>query len=89
MMQRWFYARRNTTEMIKTQLTKWASECVGKTLDVTQYITVKPIDNFIYQVKDGHKDHVVKMNERTCTYRRFDLDFLSCAHVYAVIRYLY
>ena len=89
MMQQWFYDRKNAVERAKTMLTKWASELVTKNLDVVQYMIVKPIDNFIYQVKDEHKDHAVNLNERTCTCRRFDHDLLSCEHTCAPVRYIY
>ena len=36
-------------------LTKWASEIFTKNLKVAQYIIVKLVDHFIYQVKDGQK----------------------------------
>ena len=52
-------------------------------------MTVKPVDNFVYQVKDGHKDHVVNLNDRTCTYCRFDLDLFSFAYACVAIKYIY
>ena len=50
---------------------------------------MKLVDNYIYQVKDEHKDRVVNLNNKKCTCRMFDLNLLFYAHVYAVIRYLY
>ena len=48
-----------------------------------------PVDNFIYQVKGEQKYRFMNLIERTCTFRRFDLDLLPCAHVAAVIRWLW
>ena len=47
---------------------------------------VKHVNNFIYQVKDGHKDHVVNLNERMCICHKFDLDLFPYAHTCVVIR---
>ena len=50
---------------------------------------VKPVDHFIHQVKDGHKDRVVNLSDKTYTCRRFDLDLLPLVHVCAAIKYVY
>ena len=73
----------------ETQLKKWTPNHVLKTLDATQYINMKSIDNFIYQVKGGTKDRVVNLHEKTCTCCKFDLDLLLYAYACVAINYLY
>ena len=80
-MQHWFYDRKNAIERLETMLTKWASECVTKNLDIVQYMIMKSVDNFIYQVKDRIKDRIANLHKRMCTCRKFNVDFLHCVYV--------
>ena len=56
------------------------SSHVQRSLDVAQYMQIKPVDNFIYHVKGVYKDRVVNLQKKTYTCRRFELDLLPCAH---------
>ena len=76
MMQRWFYDRCNTVARTDTQLTPTTSSHVQRSLDATQYMQVKSVDNFIYHVASVYKDHVVNLQQGTCTCRRFELFLL-------------
>ena len=49
---------------------------------------MKPVDHVTYQVKDGLKDRVINLNNRTCTYRRFQIDLFPCSHACTAIRYV-
>ncbi|KAK2653547.1 hypothetical protein Ddye_013403 [Dipteronia dyeriana] len=49
---------------------------------------VQPIDYTKYAVKDNEgKVWTIDLELRTCTYRKFDLDMLPCAHAIAVCRH--
>ena len=88
LMQTWFYDRWNAAERINTILTYTANLQVTKNLDAFQYLIVSPVNHITYQVKDGVKDCVVNLVNRTCTRRRFQIDLLPYSHVCAAIRYV-
>ena len=71
LMQTWFYDRRNVVERTNTILTFAASLHVMRNSDAAQYLIVKSVDHVTYHVKDGMKDRVINLNNRTCTCHRF------------------
>ena len=48
---------------------------------------MRPIDNVNFNVKDGDKDGLVNLSEKTCTCKEFQNDLLPCSHALAAIRY--
>ena len=69
-------------------LTPWATAKVAKHIDKMATWAVHPVTNMIYEVKDGWKDGIVDIQQRTCSCRKFELSGLPCAHAAAVARYL-
>ncbi|KAK2642665.1 hypothetical protein Ddye_024428 [Dipteronia dyeriana] len=47
--------------------------------------TVRPVDVNEFLVKDGDKDGLVNLIERTCTCREFQIDMLPCKHALAAL----
>ncbi|KAL5554695.1 hypothetical protein UlMin_042096 [Ulmus minor] len=74
LVQRWHYERRTEAEKCKTRLTPSA-----KTL-LSEHDTV-------YTVLDGDKNGIVDLQARTCSFRRFQLEQLPCAHAMIAIRH--
>ncbi|KAK2659004.1 hypothetical protein Ddye_005537 [Dipteronia dyeriana] len=48
---------------------------------------VHPIDSVNFNVKDGNKDGLVNLSEKTCSCAKFEVDKLSCRQALAAIRY--
>ncbi|TXG69643.1 hypothetical protein EZV62_004578 [Acer yangbiense] len=48
---------------------------------------VNPVDNVNFNVKDGEKDGLVNLSEKTCTCKEFQNDLLPCSHALAAIRF--
>ncbi|KAK2658167.1 hypothetical protein Ddye_004700 [Dipteronia dyeriana] len=49
--------------------------------------TVRPIDSVNFNVKDGNKDGLVNLSEKTCSRAKFEVDNLPCTDTLAAIRY--
>ena len=54
----------------------------------SEFYIMEPVDNFIYHVKGRIKDRV-NLIDKTCTFRRFNLDLIFCSHACTAIRYVY
>ena len=50
---------------------------------------MESVDNSVYHVKDGTKDRVVNLTNKTCTCRSFNLDLIPYLHACVAIRYVY
>ena len=87
MMQKWFHERRETASKNATQLSRWATDKLTKKNEYSHKYTVRPIDNVNFNVKDGDKDGLVNLSEKTCTCKEFQNDLLPCSHALAAIRY--
>ncbi|KAK3221585.1 hypothetical protein Dsin_008610 [Dipteronia sinensis] len=87
MLQKWFYKRRTKAEKTRTQLTPWATELIKERNKDSEKYTVRPIDSVNFNVKDGNKDGLVNLSEKTCSCTKFQVDKLPCRHALAAIRY--
>ncbi|KAK0588246.1 hypothetical protein LWI29_036634 [Acer saccharum] len=87
MIQKWFYKRRTKVEKTRTQLTPRATALIkARNYDSEKY-TVCPIDLVNFNVKDGNKDGLVNLSEKTCSCMKFQVDKLPCRHALAAIRF--
>ncbi|KAK2655441.1 hypothetical protein Ddye_008493 [Dipteronia dyeriana] len=87
MMQKWFHERREAATRNKTQLSRWATEKLTKKNETSHKYTVRPIDHVHFNVKDGEKDGLVNLSEKSCTCKEFQNDLLPCSHALAPIRH--
>ncbi|TXG73466.1 hypothetical protein EZV62_002045 [Acer yangbiense] len=88
MIQKWFYKRRAKVEKTQTQLSPWATELIKERNYDSEKYTVCPIDLVNFNVKDGNKDGLVNLSEKTCSCMKFQVDKLPCCHALAAIRLL-
>ncbi|KAK3189275.1 hypothetical protein Dsin_028836 [Dipteronia sinensis] len=86
MMQKWFHDRRTFADSLHIQLTPWATKYLTERNEESNFYTVRPIDWNEFKVKDGAKDRLVNLLDRTCTCREFEIDLLPCAHALATLR---
>ena len=71
MMQKWFHERREAALKNTTQLSRWATEKLTKKNEKSHQYTERPIDHVNFNVKDGEKDGLVNLSEKTCSCRAF------------------
>ena len=88
-LQKWFHDRRILTERTATLLTRRVSSILQKNSDDSEIYITELVDNSVYHVKGGTKDRVVNLTDKTCIYRRFNLDLIPYSHTYTAIRYVY
>lgn len=87
-MQKWFTERVHIAREQVSFLTHWADVKVGNRIKKSGSFVVLPVDNFIFQVRDGGKDGLVNLHDRTCSCKKWQLSQLPCSHVAAVSRHL-
>ncbi|KAK2638396.1 hypothetical protein Ddye_026191 [Dipteronia dyeriana] len=87
MMQKWFHERRDAASRNTTQMSRWATEKLTKKNKTSHKYTVYPIDHVNFNVKDGEKDGLVNLFEKTYTCKEFQNDLLHCSHALAAIRH--
>ncbi|KAL5558735.1 hypothetical protein UlMin_034946 [Ulmus minor] len=93
LVQRWHYERRTEAEKCKTQLTPSVETLLSKQYQLSMRMRLDPASDTLYTILDGDKNGVVDLQARTCSYRRFQLEQLPCAHAMIAIqhskRYVY
>ncbi|XP_050111795.1 uncharacterized protein LOC126590369 [Malus sylvestris] len=82
-LQEWFNERRNTASSWNSTFTKWAEEKVHKNQNRG---LLSSINHYALQVHEADLYHIVDLNAKSCTCRRFDLDQLPCVHATAACR---
>ena len=87
-MQKWFNDRRNHALTSTCPLTEAASDFLTDSIECSHSLEANPVDNSIYLVKDGRKDGIVNLKEKTCSCRKFQFELLPCRHAVAAIRYV-
>ena len=88
LMQKWFHDRHNHAETSTCPLTKVAFGFLTVTIESSNCLEANPIDYSIYLVKDGRKDGIVNLKEKTCNCRKFQFELLPYRHAVAAIRYV-
>ncbi|KAK3222433.1 hypothetical protein Dsin_009458 [Dipteronia sinensis] len=86
MTHKWFHDRWTFTDSLHTQLTPWATKYLMEHNEESILYTVYPIDWNEFKVKDGAKDGLINLSDRTCTCQEFEIDLLPCAHALAALR---
>ncbi|CAN6541850.1 unnamed protein product [Malus baccata var. baccata] len=85
-LQEWFNERRNTASSWNSALTKWVEEKMHKNQNRGLRMSVSSINHYALQVHEVDLYHMVDLNAKSCTCRRFDLDQLPCVHATAACR---
>ncbi|TYJ96591.1 uncharacterized protein E5676_scaffold1278G00090 [Cucumis melo var. makuwa] len=87
-LQRWFYERRKAASCLKSVLSSWAEGLIRKLVDESRSFIVNPVSEVEFQVVDGGKNFLVKLNCNSCSCLFWDLEEIPCAHALIVIRSL-
>ena len=57
-------------------------------IESSHCLKANPVDNILYLVKDGRKDGIVNLREKTCNCQKFQMELLLYRHAATAIRYL-
>ncbi|XP_050150795.1 uncharacterized protein LOC126625772 [Malus sylvestris] len=85
-LQEWFNEHQSTASSWNSTLTKWAEEKVQKNQNRGLRMSVSSINHYALQVHEADLYHIVDLNGKSCTCRRFDLNQLPCVHATATCR---
>ncbi|XVF47728.1 hypothetical protein PTKIN_Ptkin03bG0134200 [Pterospermum kingtungense] len=86
LIQKWFHERgEKAAERIEV-LTEYVTKALMSKKAYADFMTVKAINSYEFQVLDGIRECFVNIQDRTCSCRKFQLDLLPCAHAIALIR---
>ncbi|XP_050207758.1 uncharacterized protein LOC126657158 [Mercurialis annua] len=83
--QEYSYTHRNIAINTTTILTSYYEKILSYNYVKSLKIQVKPSTNQIYTVIDNGEKYTVKMQERKCTCKKFEIDELPCQHALAIL----
>ncbi|XP_050207838.2 uncharacterized protein LOC126657220 [Mercurialis annua] len=89
LMQEWSYANRNIAICTFTKLTNKAEHELRNHYASSLRMKASTSVRGLHSVEDGDKTFIVKLNERTCTCCRFQLDEMPCPHAIAILSKLH
>ncbi|TYK14543.1 uncharacterized protein E5676_scaffold552G00250 [Cucumis melo var. makuwa] len=84
-LQNWFYDWRKVACCMRIVLTSWAEGELRIQHQNSRSFTVNAINDVEFQVIDGRKQFIVRLDYKSCTYHVWDLDEIPCAHALAVL----
>ncbi|GMN54036.1 hypothetical protein TIFTF001_023163 [Ficus carica] len=88
LLQIWFVERREEALKITLKLAPKAEKLIRTNFSLGLTVTPRSADQFEYSVtNNAGQIWIVDMSERTCTYRRFQVDQIPCPHAMAVCNY--
>ncbi|XP_050222389.1 uncharacterized protein LOC126672482 [Mercurialis annua] len=89
LMQEWSYANRNIAICTFTKLTNKAEYELRNHYASSLRMKALTSVRGLHSVEDGDKTFIVKLNERTCTCCRFQVDEMPCPHAIAILSKLH
>ncbi|XP_055960222.1 uncharacterized protein LOC130014995 [Mercurialis annua] len=89
LMQEWTYSNRNIAISTFTKLTNKAEDELRNHYASSLRMKASTSVRGLHSVEHGDKTFIVKLNERTCTCCRFQLDEMPCPHAVAILNKLH
>ncbi|XVF67497.1 hypothetical protein PTKIN_Ptkin10aG0125800 [Pterospermum kingtungense] len=86
LIQKWFHERGEKAAERTEILTEHVTKMMVSNKSYADFMIVKSINSFEFQVLDGTRERFVNLQEKTCSCRKFQLDLLPYAHAIAAIR---
>ncbi|XP_024006792.1 uncharacterized protein LOC112083362 [Eutrema salsugineum] len=83
LLTRWFAKRRRAANDMETELTTGVEKLLRERVEGAKQLAVQEIDDHLAQVTGVSSLHVVNLERKTCTCRRFDIDKIPCVHALA------
>ncbi|PWA66947.1 transposase, MuDR, MULE transposase domain protein [Artemisia annua] len=88
MVQKWYFNRRKSAAKMKYKVTNWAADNVEKRKRKSVRWVVYGINQFQYQVSDGHYNREVNLRTNECECQKWQLSGIPCGYVIAFTRFL-
>ncbi|XP_023644470.1 uncharacterized protein LOC111832395 [Capsella rubella] len=88
MMTRWFAERREDAKSQLTTLSRGVEKLLEGRLTASRLFEVQPIDALRVQVQYGTSLHVVNLDAKRCTCRRFEHEKIPCVHAIAAAEHM-
>ncbi|GMN37610.1 hypothetical protein TIFTF001_042658 [Ficus carica] len=87
LQQRWFVKRREEALKLTSKLTPKAEKLIRTNFSIGLIVTPWPADQFEYAITNNASQiWIVDMSERTCTWRRFQVDQIPCPYAMVVLQ---
>ena len=86
MLQCWYYDRHRVALAMCHQLTDAAQLVILKRIQKCSFMTVSHVDWNTFLVKLKGEQWTVNLLQKTCTYNKFQMDYLPCSHALATAR---
>ncbi|XP_062100042.1 uncharacterized protein LOC133805912 [Humulus lupulus] len=86
LLQDWTYTDRKLAQKTMTRLTPVAEQALTNKFVYSLRLTVKPANEYLFEVFKEDKSWVVNLKEQICTCNRFQNDEMSCAHALPVMK---
>ncbi|XP_024010368.1 uncharacterized protein LOC112085387 [Eutrema salsugineum] len=83
LMTRWFAKMRRAAYVMETELTYGVEKFLWERVEGAKQLAVQEIDDHLAQITGVSSLHVVNLERKTCTCRRFDIDKIPCVHALA------
>ncbi|XP_022155156.1 uncharacterized protein LOC111022299 [Momordica charantia] len=80
LLQRWYYEQRTYASTRASILTDYVEGIVKSAVEQARQHTIRPIDNYEYEVHDGNSKVRVNLNSKSCTCKQFDYYQIPCSH---------
>ncbi|XVF74132.1 hypothetical protein PTKIN_Ptkin13bG0035600 [Pterospermum kingtungense] len=87
LIQKWFHERGEKAAERTEVLTEHVTKIMMSNKAYADFMAVKAISSYEFQVLDGTRERFVNLQDRTCSCRKFQLDLLPCAHAIVAIRW--
>ncbi|XP_062113657.1 uncharacterized protein LOC133824703 [Humulus lupulus] len=86
LLKDWAYTNRKLAQKTMTRLTPIAEQALTNNFVYSLRLTVKPANEYLFEVFKEDKSWIVNLKERTCTCNRFQKDEMPCGHALAVMK---
>ncbi|XP_023636060.1 uncharacterized protein LOC111829975 [Capsella rubella] len=86
--ERWFAERREDAKSQLTTLSRGVEKLLEGRVTASRLFEVQPIDALRVQVQYGTSLHVVNLDAKRCTCRRFEQEKIPCVHAIAAAEHM-
>ncbi|XP_062075904.1 uncharacterized protein LOC133780036 [Humulus lupulus] len=86
LLQDWTYTNRKLAQKTMTRLTPVAEQALTNNFVYSLRLTVKPANEYLFEVLKEDESWIVNLKERICTCNRFQKDEMPCAHALDVMK---
>ncbi|XP_062100209.1 uncharacterized protein LOC133806090 [Humulus lupulus] len=86
LLQECTYTNRKNAQNTFTKLTPIAEEKMTKNYIYSLRLTVKPSNEYLFEVVKEEKSWIVNLKDQTCTCNKFQMDEMPCGHALSMMK---